>query len=172
MVHYTMFNSLIGILGLYYSKVGVCYIAFPTYSEEYVLQWSQKYIQSTPKLNKINHHPAIQQILEYLSGSRQYFDFPIHHINSEFRKQALEEVARIPYGKTESYKDIAIKMGNPKACRAVGTANATNPLPLVIPCHRVVSHNGGIGGFGGGLSTKKYLLNLEQTVANRENYNV
>ncbi len=169
MVHYTKFDSPIGKLRLYFTEVGVCYIAFPNYSEAYVSKWCKQNLDITPEVENEYSHPAISQIIEYLTGKRKQFDFPIHHINTEFRKKTLDEVAKIPYGKTASYKDIAKRMGNPKACRAVGTANATNPLPLIIPCHRVISHNGKIGGFGGGLSTKKYLLNLEITSTNREN---
>ena len=78
----------------------------------------------------------------------------------------LNEVIRVPYGDTTSYKNIAKQVGNAKASRAVGTANAKNPLPLVIPCHRIISHNGNLGGYGGGVNIKEYLLSLEHSVIN------
>ena len=78
-----------------------------------------------------------------------------------FYKKSLTKVAEIPFGETTSYKSIAIKIGNPNASRAVGNANANNPLPIIIPCHRVIANDGSIGGYGGGLKTKRFLLELE-----------
>ena len=73
-------------------------------------------------------------------------------------------VKSIPYGQYRTYKEIAMSAGNPKAVRAAGTANASNPIPIVIPCHRVLASNGGLGGYGGGLNIKNFLLNLEGTI--------
>ena len=81
-----------------------------------------------------------------------------------FYYKALMAVKSIPYGQYQTYKEIAMKAGNPKAVRAAGTANARNPIPIVIPCHRVLASNGGLGGYGGGLNIKNFLLNLEGTI--------
>lgn len=108
-----------------------------------------------------------KQIAEYLAGTRTTFDLPIDwSILSPFQQKVLKLVAGIPHGKTAAYKDIAIATGKPKASRAIGRANATNPMPLVIPCHRIVSANGSLTGYSatGGLKTKRWLLELERSV--------
>lgn len=101
-----------------------------------------------------------RQIHEYLSGSRHTFGLPIALQAAPFHRQVLKEVARIPYGATKTYGELAHRIGAPRAARAVGAANARNPLPLIIPCHRVLARNG-LGGYGGGLELKKKLLILE-----------
>ena len=101
-----------------------------------------------------------KQIRAYFDGKLTKFDLPFEIAGTSFQKKALKQVARIPYGKTRTYGEIAKTLGNPGAARAVGSANAKNNLPLVIPCHRVVATNG-LGGFAGGLPLKKKLLKLE-----------
>jgi methylated-DNA-[protein]-cysteine S-methyltransferase len=101
-----------------------------------------------------------RQLKQYLSGRRRRFELKLDIGGSPFQKKVLRRVARIPYGQTKSYGDIARAVGQPRAFRAVGSANGRNPLPLVIPCHRVVAANG-LGGYGGGLAMKKRLLKME-----------
>ncbi|HSH00265.1 MAG TPA: methylated-DNA--[protein]-cysteine S-methyltransferase [candidate division Zixibacteria bacterium] len=104
---------------------------------------------------------AAAQIKEYFNRKRTKFSFKIDlHAEGFKRKTLLDGVMKIPYGQTRSYGEVAAMVGNPRACRAVGNANATNPLPLVIPCHRVVAAHG-LGGYGGGEALKKRLLELE-----------
>lgn len=103
-----------------------------------------------------------REILEYLDGTRDSFDIPLDIIGSEFQKSVWKALLKIPYGETRSYKDIAIAIKKPKASRAVGTANGKNPLCLIIPCHRVISSDGTLGGYSGGVLTKKKLLKLEE----------
>ena len=102
-----------------------------------------------------------QQLAEYFLGERKDFDLPLQLSGTEFQVQVLEELQRIPYGETTSYGDIATRIGRPKAVRAVGAANGRNPLPIVIPCHRVIGSSGDLTGFGGGLDLKEALLRLE-----------
>ncbi len=104
---------------------------------------------------------ARQQLREYFAGKRKTFDLPLRLTGTEFQVQVLEELQRIPYGETVSYGAIAQRIGRPKAVRAVGAANGRNPLPIVIPCHRVIGSGGDLTGFGGGLDTKEALLRLE-----------
>ncbi len=104
---------------------------------------------------------ARQQLQEYFAGKRESFDLPLRLTGTEFQVQVLEELQRIPYGETTSYGAIAQRIGRPKAVRAVGAANGRNPLPIVIPCHRVIGSTGDLTGFGGGLDTKEALLRLE-----------
>jgi methylated-DNA-[protein]-cysteine S-methyltransferase len=108
-----------------------------------------------------------QQLDEYLRGERKAFHLPIDwsHLRP-FQIQVLQIVYNIPYGQTRTYGDIAYEIGKPKAARAVGRANATNPMPLIIPCHRVIGSDGKLRGYGGGegLATKEWLLQLEGAV--------
>ncbi len=104
---------------------------------------------------------ARRQLDEYFAGDRKDFDLPLHLSGTDFQVQVLEELQRIPYGETTSYGAIAKRIGRPKAMRAVGAANGRNPIPIVIPCHRVIGSGGDLTGFGGGLDTKAALLRLE-----------
>lgn len=105
-----------------------------------------------------------QQLVEYFAGKRTRFDLKLAPTGTAFQLDVLNALQGIPYGETRSYRDIAESIGRPKAVRAVGAANGRNPLPIVIPCHRVIGANGSLTGFGGGLETKRYLLDLEQRV--------
>ncbi len=104
---------------------------------------------------------AARQLTEFLAGRRKDFDLPLHRTGTAFQRAVLDEVSRIPYGATVSYGEVAAALGRPRAFRAVGAANGANPLPLVIPCHRVTGSSGRLTGYGGGLSLKQWLLNLE-----------
>lgn len=104
---------------------------------------------------------ALQQLAEYFNGSRQQFDVKIAPKGTVFQESVWQELCKIPFGQTASYGEIAKRIGNPKACRAVGLANAKNPLPIIVPCHRVIGKDGSLTGFGGGLEIKKQLLDLE-----------
>jgi len=106
---------------------------------------------------------ARRQLDEYFRGERQSFDLPLRPDGTVFQLSVLEALREIPYGATASYGEVAKKIGRPGAARAVGAANGRNPLPIVIPCHRVIGSDGGLTGFGGGLATKKALLVLEQS---------
>jgi methylated-DNA-[protein]-cysteine S-methyltransferase len=111
------------------------------------------------------HHPILAeaelQLSEYFAGRRTDFELPLEPRGTEFQKKVWRNLRRIPFGTTRSYVDIARAIGSPRACRAVGAANGKNPLPIVVPCHRVVGANGALTGFGGGLETKAKLLALE-----------
>ncbi len=104
---------------------------------------------------------VIKQLDEYFDGSRQDFDLPLRPQGTEFQRRVWQALQQIPYGGTWSYGELAKYVGNPKASRAVGAANGINPIPVIIPCHRVIGSNGKLTGFGGGLETKAFLLNLE-----------
>jgi len=104
---------------------------------------------------------AFAQVAEYLAGRRKSFDLPLHAEGTPFMRRVWDELRRIPYGETRSYKDIAAAIGRPGAMRAVGMANNRNPIALIIPCHRVIGADGSLVGFGGGLDLKRRLLELE-----------
>ncbi|MDJ0940413.1 MAG: methylated-DNA--[protein]-cysteine S-methyltransferase [Woeseiaceae bacterium] len=104
---------------------------------------------------------AARQLDEYFAGERRDFDLPLRLSGTEFQVSVLSELQKIPYGETTSYSDIATRIGRPKAVRAVGAANGRNPIPIIVPCHRVIGQSGDLTGFGGGLDTKEALLRLE-----------
>jgi methylated-DNA-[protein]-cysteine S-methyltransferase len=105
---------------------------------------------------------AAQQLQSYLAGTREEFSLPLAPEGTVFMKQVWKNLCEIPYGKTVTYKDIAGKTGNPQAARAVGLANNRNPIPIFIPCHRVIGSNGSLTGYRGGLELKQRLLDLER----------
>lgn len=109
---------------------------------------------------------ATIQLDEYFQGKRTTFSLPFKLTGTPFQLAVWKELQNIPYGKTTSYKEIAQKINKPKACRAVGMANNKNPLPIIIPCHRVIGSNGKLIGYAGGLNLKNYLLELEQSHTN------
>ena len=105
---------------------------------------------------------TIQQLDEYFEWKRKVFDLPLKPKCTPFQKTVLEKLIQVPYGETVSYKELAILAGNPKASRAVGMANRTNPIAIVIPCHRVIGTGGKLTGYAGGLDLKAELLELEK----------
>ncbi|MFO7154394.1 MAG: methylated-DNA--[protein]-cysteine S-methyltransferase [Caldicoprobacter oshimai] len=106
-------------------------------------------------------HPAAIELREYFQGHRKHFDVPIDIDGTPFQLKVWKALQSIPYGKVRSYKDIAIQIGHPKAFRAVGQACGANPIPIIIPCHRVLTASGNLGGFSAGIEIKKALLDLE-----------
>lgn len=113
--------------------------------------------EETPVLQK-----AAKQLLEYFDGQRKEFDLPLKIAGTDFQKRVWQELQKIPYGETCSYKDIAIAVDSPKGFRAVGMANHENRIPIIIPCHRVIGANGKMVGFASGIGYKEKLLNLEK----------
>jgi methylated-DNA-[protein]-cysteine S-methyltransferase len=104
---------------------------------------------------------AADQLKEYFNGQRWQFTLPIRPIGSDFQQNVLQALRQIPYGKTLTYGKLAAMIGNPKAARAVGNALHNNPLPIIIPCHRILPSNSGIGGFAWGIKAKRLLLGVE-----------
>jgi methylated-DNA-[protein]-cysteine S-methyltransferase len=104
---------------------------------------------------------AAKQLGEYFAGRRERFDLPLAPTGTEFQLSVWQGLRKIPYGRTWSYAELARRIGRPRAMRAVGAANGANPLPIVVPCHRVIGADGSLTGFGGGLPAKRLLLELE-----------
>ena len=102
-----------------------------------------------------------QQLQQYFAGQRQQFDLPLEAGGTAFQRQVWRALAEIPFGALRSYRDIARRIGNERAVRAVGAANGRNPIPVVVPCHRVIGSDGSLTGFTGGLAVKRALLQLE-----------
>lgn len=110
---------------------------------------------------------ALRQFRLYFAGELQIFDLPLEWIGTDFQKRVWSLLRGIPYGETRSYGQLAREMGAPRAMRAVGAANGRNPIPIIVPCHRVIGASGKLVGFGGGLAWKRFLLDLEATHAQR-----
>ncbi len=102
---------------------------------------------------------------EYFELKRKKFSVQLDETGTSFQKKVWKELRKIPYGETASYKEVAINLGNPKAVRAVGNANAANPIPIITPCHRVINTNGNIGGYSAGIKIKEKLLELEGSLS-------
>ncbi len=155
------FESPLGKIELLASDKGVCLISLPGKEANPEDVIGASVTGATIQPGGAENRKAAKQLNEYFRGKRKKFDFRIDLRKTGFyRKALLQGVSKIPYGQTRSYGEIASKVGSPRAARAVGTANSTNPLPFVIPCHRVVS-SAGLGGYGGGLPMKRKLLKLE-----------
>ena len=159
------FETQIGRIGIAEEAGRITNVFFETdYSmeasldEEKFLQQSGLYLKETTLLTD-----AGKQLDEYLKGKRMAFDLPLAPKGTDFMKSVWNCLNTIPYGDTRSYRQIAEAAGNPKACRAVGMANNKNPIPIFIPCHRVVGTNGSLTGYRGGLEIKQKLLEIEKS---------
>lgn len=159
-------ESPLGDLWVAFSEQGLAAIEWSQDEADFGAYLTKRFKRPVqPDFAKVS--PALHQLDEYLRGARKAFDLPVDwSLLRPFQRGVLGIVFAIPYGSTRTYGEIANEIGNPKAARAVGRANATNPMPLVIPCHRVIGSDGKLHGYGGGtgLPTKEWLLQLEGAV--------
>ncbi len=153
-------DTPIGPLTLAATPTGLVRVGFGREDDlltELAAQVSPRVVRLPARLDDLR-----RQLDEYFAGRRRHFDVALdRRLSHGYRRAVLEELSRVPYGETVSYKDLAERTGKPKASRAVGTAMATNPIPIVVPCHRVLRTGGALGGYGGGLDTKVWLLQHE-----------
>ena len=154
-VHYTQIDSPIGPLLLAASDAGVRAIEF--HRPRHPLKRGHDWREGDHALLRA----ARRQLQEYFAGRRRGFDLPLAPEGTAFQCKVWLTLADIPYGETISYAELASRIDRPSATRAVGAANGRNPLPIVLPCHRVIGADGSLTGFGGGLPTKRWLLELE-----------
>jgi methylated-DNA-[protein]-cysteine S-methyltransferase len=165
-VAYTEFDSPVGTLLLATTPRGLVRITFPVEAPETVLEQlaesvSPRILESPAKLDD-----ARRELDRYFEGKLHDFDVPLDwQLTRGFYRKVLRATARIPYGQTRSYSEMAKRAGSPRAVRATGTALGSNPLPIVVPCHRVLRSGGALGGYGGGLEVKQTLLELEGALA-------
>jgi len=157
--YYTFMKSQFGELFIAASEKGVSHILFS--------DRIQPELQAAINLGQSNSsHPliqiALQQLEEYFAGTRSVFQVPLDLPGTEFQQSVWKTLLTIPFGETWSYADLAEAIQKPKAMRAVGSANGKNPVSIIVPCHRVIAKNGGLGGYAGGLERKQGLLNLEE----------
>lgn len=162
-VAYATVASPIGDLLVAATDAGLVRLAFPGEDDDTVLAELARRIAPRVVASARRLDPVRRELDEYFDGRRDHFDVVLDwRLSAGFRRTVLEHLyADVPYGRTVSYLELATLVGNPKASRAVGTAMATNPIPIVVPCHRVLRTGGHLGGYGGGLDTKVKLLALE-----------
>ena len=162
-ITWAMMKSRVGPIRVAATPRGVCKIALGKETAEDFFGWLERHIGHTPRKPERSGIVALAlgQIAGYIDGQRRDFDLPLDLRGTEFQRRMWAAVAGIPYGETRTYAEIALAIGKPKAVRAVGAANGANPLPLVVPCHRVVGSDGSLTGYGGGLDVKRKLLEME-----------
>lgn len=162
-VAYRTIESPIGRLLIAATETGLIRVAFESEGFDRVLEKLAGKV--SPRIMEAPHRldRAASELDEYFNGNRRNFDLRLDHsLSSGFRLEVQQYLPRIEYGRTRSYSEVAGLVGNPKATRAVGSACATNPLPIVVPCHRVLRSDGKLGGYAGGLKAKTTLLDLER----------
>jgi methylated-DNA-[protein]-cysteine S-methyltransferase len=165
-VAYAHVDSPFGPLLLAATRRGLVRVNLPNYDPEETLEElagrvSPRLLEAPARLDD-----ARRQLDLYFDGRLTEFELPLDwRLSRDFRLRALRAIARIPYGQTRSYTEIATSAGNERAVRAAGTACGSNPIPIVVPCHRVLRSGGGLGGYGGGLPMKEALLELEGVLA-------
>jgi O-6-methylguanine DNA methyltransferase len=141
---------------------GVCMVDFLKLEKVFLKRLKERYSGKTVRDDQKNKE-VLSQLKRYLKGDLKRFDCKLDFKGTPFQEKVWSALAKIPYGQTRSYKEIAQAIGHPKAFRAVGNANSENTIPLIIPCHRVIESNGGLGGFGHGIKIKRRLLEFEKT---------
>lgn len=158
-------ESKLGTLYMASSDKGLCKIGLSNRKEEFT-SFLLKHFDAIEDSSEKNSTVA-KQLKEYLDGNLKKFSIDLHLIGTSFQKKVWQELMEVPYGEVCSYKDLAIRAGSPKGFRAVGMANNKNPIPIIIPCHRVIGSNGKLVGYGGGMDIKERLLELEGIVINK-----
>jgi methylated-DNA-[protein]-cysteine S-methyltransferase len=162
-VYYSLVSSPIGKIWVASDRVGVCLLRFGL-REEDLLKELRGLRMWHPCADQEFNRGISKEIRAYFEGKLAHFSSPLHPRGGGFDLKVWEAVQRIPLGETRSYQEIAHEVGNPRGCRAVGGANRRNPIPLLIPCHRVIRKDGGLGGFSSGVEIKEWLLRFEQKV--------
>ncbi len=161
-IYYSFFNSaILKKVFVASTRKGVCMVDFLTSEERFLRRLEKRFPGEIVRSDRKNRK-VVMQLKKYLKGELKRFDCPLDEKGTPFEKRVWAALREIPYGETRSYKEIAASIGHPGAFRAVGNANGRNALPLIVPCHRVIESNGGLGGFGHGLRVKRRLLRLEK----------
>jgi O-6-methylguanine DNA methyltransferase len=164
MVYYTNFTvpQLKRTFLIAKNEKGICNITFNNNEKQFVKMLNE-YLGDKVVKSRIKLKSEVKQILEYFSGKRKSFNLKVVLIGTKFQTKVWLALAKVKYGETVSYSELARRAGNKNAVRAAATCCATNPVAIIIPCHRVVAKNG-LGGFGGGLPMKKFMLKLENSL--------
>lgn len=145
------------------TEKGLCYVGSPNASFEELQQWVQRRVKDAEFIeHSIVMEKYAQALREYYEGERKTFSVPLDLVGTDFQQKVWKALLEIPYGQTRSYFEVAEEIRNPRAVRAVGSAIGANPLLIIIPCHRVITKDGKLGGFRAGLAMKERLLEIEQ----------
>ena len=161
-VFYQTLETPIGKLLVASSFRGICRIGFPSEAASDQAAWFHRHFSVVPEESVEGFLArAMEQLNQYFEGQEKAFDVPLDLRGTPFQIRVWQKLLEIPYGATVSYGGVARAIGNPQASQAVGAAVGKNPVPIVVPCHRVIGYNGSLVGFGGGLPTKEKLLKLE-----------
>jgi methylated-DNA-[protein]-cysteine S-methyltransferase len=162
-VYYASCSSPIGTIWVASDRSGVCLLSFKVKEAEFLEELSRAGFQHV-RADQAFNRGVLKEIKAFFEGKVIRFSSPLHPQGGPFDMRVWQALQRIPLGETCSYEDIAQAIGSPRACRAVGGANSRNPIPLLIPCHRVIRKDGGLGGFSSGIKIKQWLLQFEQRV--------
>jgi methylated-DNA-[protein]-cysteine S-methyltransferase len=161
-IYYSFFDShFLGKVFIASTENGVCMLDFLKSEKVFLKRLKERFPGKIIKDDQKNRN-VLGQLKKYLRGELQRFDCKLDLRGTPFQRKVWSALTKIPYGQTQSYKEVAQAIGHPKAFRAVGNANGQNSIPLIIPCHRVIESNGGLGGFGHGVRVKRQLLNFEK----------
>lgn len=163
-IYYSDMDSPLGPVTIATTERGICFLEYASVNSKCsAMKTKLKKFQMNGEFTEAEEplEHAKKQLAEYFNGDRECFDLSLDLIGTSFQKLVWSSIGKIPYGSTKSYKEVAAGIGAPKAVRAIGGANNKNPVPIIIPCHRVVGSNGAMVGYGGGLDKKEILLKLE-----------
>ena len=164
-IHYTNLITPVGILLIASSEKGLVRIIFTTEEDPDPFSTLLNEFADTDLIESREfNEDACRQLEEYFNETRSEFDLPLDLHGTDFQKAVWNSVAEVPYGQTRTYGQIAEDIGNPGSIRAVGAANGANPVPIVIPCHRIIGADGSLTGYGGGIEIKRKLLVLEKNL--------
>lgn len=164
-VYCTSFDSRIGRIYVASTEKGVCKISVPRESRKDFFEWLKGHFDLESVIdNRSRNKEVIDQLTRYFNGKLAKFTCPVDLLGTPFQNRVWKELTKIPYGTTISYKHLAKRVVAPKAFQAVGRANSQNPLPIIVPCHRVLGSNGALIGYSCGIKTKEFLLRLEGAI--------
>ncbi len=163
-LYVTRFESSVGELTVASSEKGLAYVGLPRANGRGLAGWQRRHAADEAIENSLDPNcEFIEQLTQFLAGERELFELPLDLRATPFQLDVYRIVSEIPYGESLSYAEVARRSGHVSAVRAVGAANAANPIPLIIPCHRVVASDGQLQGYAGGLGLKAKLLAMEST---------
>ncbi|HEX9657206.1 MAG TPA: methylated-DNA--[protein]-cysteine S-methyltransferase [Bacteroidota bacterium] len=162
MVHCTSFDSRVGLIYVASTDKGVCKVSVPRETKKDFLKWLHKnFSDKEVRENKSRNKEVIDQLNRYFSGKLARFTCSVDLMGTPFQMRVWKELMKISYGTTISYKQLAKRIGTSRGYQAIGRANANNPVPIIIPCHRVIGTDGSLVGYTAGVKTKEFLLKLE-----------
>ena len=159
---WSSFSSQIGVVYIASTEKGVCKISIPGQTKKDFLAWLEKHADGgTITESKRKHKTVVDQLNRYFTRRLVKFNVRLDVIGTEFQRNVWKELKKVRYGTSISYRDLAQRVGKPKAAQSVGRANGANPLPIIIPCHRIVGSDARLVGYAAGIKTKEFLLRLE-----------